>query len=472
MNKEIDLNMILAIHKGGIGENEDEGTEGYVAFMKKSEDAPGLENVGSFKASELKAYFPQLVDHLLKDSYFTVNSPFGIAPYKTKYGFSGVIRKEKQMRYLRSCYVDLDVGRPESKEKQKRKTASATIKRIIDLQDKGKIPNASILARSGQGVYAFWLLHDIESEYRSQRAYPEKITLYKQINSELQKKFKGYAPDKVKDASRVLRVPGSMHTKAGRQVTYWIQADQDGQGFVYSIKELAEFLKIPITESSVPKEISLLQEPAYRKIKARGSAPGRKKGFNELQAKRIRDYLRVEQFNGGFKKGYRRRVLTAYTEILRKAGYSKKDALPLVERSAGNCVPSYPSDDTDHLVIKIVSNVYSEKHVRNWKNKTLCSLLQVTRSEAIEYELETIVPDDLRAERIAEKKAQPSKTELLRTERREAIRKIIEVMGIYISCRKVTKRLEEMGIKTNRTTVNRDLTELGIELRASGRPKK
>jgi len=466
MGNEIDLDMILAVHRQGIGE-----PEGFIGFMRKSEDASGLENIGSFKASELKAYFPQLVEHLLKDSYFTVNSPFGFAPYKTKYGFQGVLRKEKHMRYLRSCYVDLDVGRPESKEKQKRKTASATIKRIIDLQDKGKIPNASIIARSGRGVYAFWLLHDIESDYRSQRAFPEKITLYKQINSGLQKKFKGYAPDKVKDASRVLRVPNSIHTGSGRQVTYWIQADQDGQGFVYSLKELAEFLDIPITNSAIPKEIRLVEDPYIRKIKNRGSAPERKKGFNELQAKRIRDYLRIEQFKGGFKKGYRRRILTVYTEFLSKVGYSKKDALQLVERSALNCVPSYPSDDTDHTVSKLINDVYSGTP-HNYRNETLCKLFQVTKTEAIEFNLESIIPDDLRKERESERKLKPSKREQARLERLEAIKKIIEIHGIYTRCRTVTKMLSGMGIKTNRTTVNKDLTSLGIELRASGRPKK
>jgi len=477
VNKKFNVNesldIISTIHKQGMGE-----PEAYIGLLRKPTPEETPEMIGSFKPSELKSLFPQIVEHLLVDAYFTVNSYYMSdsmkESYKTDYGFQPLFRKEIFLRYLKACYVDLDVGRPGDKEKQKRRTANETLKRIADLEDQGKIPNVSMTAKSGQGVYAFWLLHDIESDTRSQRAWFEKIALYKQIHRELHKKFKGYAPDgKAIDAARYLRIPNTLHGKVKREAKYKITLDQYGQLFVYSLKELAEFLNIPITKSAIPKEIRLLNEPSFREIKEKGSAPNRIKGFQGISVKRIIDYRTIEQINGGWDQGYRRQKLLNFAYFFSLAGLPQADALRALEQSALNCNPPYPSDPTDQALRSIVRKAYTKPRMKN--TATLLKLYQVTKEQAIEFELETIIPDDLRKEREAENKLKPTKTEQARLEREQALKRIIKEHGLYsIKLRRLETMFKEMGIKNcSRTTIGKDLKRMKIELlRASGRPKK
>ena len=50
--------------------------------------------------------------------------------------------------------------------------------RPSDYQDQGKIPPASIIVRSGRGMWVIWLLRDPKTPDRAQPAFPEKIDLY------------------------------------------------------------------------------------------------------------------------------------------------------------------------------------------------------------------------------------------------------------------------------------------------------
>lgn len=84
--------------------------DGYLSFARKDEEGGMMANF-SIQARELTEMFPAIVQWLTKDAYFTVNSSYRVADRLDKTGLPAPLRKEKHLRYLNACYVDLDVGR-------------------------------------------------------------------------------------------------------------------------------------------------------------------------------------------------------------------------------------------------------------------------------------------------------------------------------------------------------------------------
>jgi hypothetical protein len=60
-------------------------------------------------------------------------------------------------------------------------TFGAAFGMVIDYQDQGKIPPASIIVRSGRGLWLMWLLRDPRNPDRAQPAFAEKIDLYLRV---------------------------------------------------------------------------------------------------------------------------------------------------------------------------------------------------------------------------------------------------------------------------------------------------
>lgn len=456
MQGNIDIDMISTIHCGN---------DGYIGFVRKSNnpingEKKHFENLFSIHSDELKNVFPQLKAWLFMDSYFTVNAAFRPAFWNNrKTGFPDVERKEKNLRYLNACYVDLDVGRPGSKEQAQRLTFSEAIYRVSILTELGEILPPSIIARSGHGAYLCWILRDAENPDQPPNAWPETQILYKEINKAFGQKLKALAWDKrAFDAARVLRVPGSYHSTAKRTVTYNLQFDENGKLFIYTLEELAKFLGIPIIETkpiiNIRKIKTELEKPQFRATIDKGSVPKRKNGQIILNVLRTQDLLTLEQYHGGFPHRCRRRRLTVYCEFLRRF-QSKEETLKALQIMAKNCNPPYPSESNDTPIETIVNNIYSNKRgsVRRWTNEKLCKELWVTVDLARELELKTIVPQQVKEER----KSQPSERELKKRERQDAILEILS-SHYHTSCREISRALEKnYGIKVHYATVSREL---------------
>lgn len=464
-----DVSPILELHRA---------PDGYVAFGRKplvpkigrNGQPIGYENLFSIKVAELRGMFPQVASWLTRDAYFTVNSMYRAAPYTHKgTGLHGAYRKEEHLRYLTACYADLDVGRPESAREEQRLTWRDAAAVAGKLMDDGILPQASIFARSGRGVYLFWILRDEADPGMPVRAWPEKLTLYKQINKALHARLTDLAVDRgAFDAARVLRAPNTIHSKTERPATYQIQYDQHFQKYTYTLRELAAFLGIEIAKPSLPKPIVDIVFLPDRPPKSGKKQPGRRKGFNALNAMRAVDLVSLEQYRGGFTRGERTQNLRLYTHWLKLSGVSLPEALTAVSKMAGNCKPPYPSDPNDTPLHKLVSDIYSGKDLpRKHLDTTLCSMLRVTPELARELELQTIIPPEVRKEREAPPGGQRG---LDKAARIEAIQAEIGRRG-GITCREMTNILKAKGFKTNRTTVNKDMTELGYVIHGRGRPK-
>jgi len=473
----LDVESILAIHRD---------TDGYVGFVRKPDpDHPRLdkhgqpysfENLFSIRVDELRNMFPSLVKWLTHDSYMTVHAYWRTAPYSNSMtGLPDVWRKEKHLKSLTACYADIDSGRPDSDEPGAALSWRQAQHQAEILADAGIIPQPSIMARSGRGVYLFWLLRDDDEPTGLPRAWPEKVELYKTCNRALNERLRTHAlpADKVAiDAARVLRVPGSVHRKAVRRVKYVIQLDDQGKGFTYTLPELAKALDITATKGNLPDSTRKLARPAqYRKVKNPGSAPLRSHGRAAVNSLRAQDLITIEQWRGGFlKRGQqyqdgtsspgRRFILTLYAGVLRGADVGRMEALQLLKDMASNMRPSYPSDGPDHdpPVENIVDDEYMATKRRRWKNEKLCSLLGVTVDVARDLDLITIVPEALTIER---DQARPHQDEYI-ADRREYARKYVELHP-DVTARKLAKAYKAKGfVGANHETANQDLNAIGF----------
>lgn len=486
----LDLDSILAIHRDG---------RGYICFGRKPDPTnPPLdkfgnpkvwENLFSIQVNELRTMFPAFVDWLAFDSYFSISQFYRAAPYKNPTtGLPDVWRKEKHLAKLAACYADLDCGRPESIEPGATLTWRQAQHEAERLADNGIIPQPSIMARSGRGVYLIWLLRDEKDLRQLPHAWPEKVTLYKAINRALNEKLRSHllpADSHAIDAARVLRVPGSIHRGVSRRVTYVIQLDEHGKGFVYTLPQLAATLDLPAPGGELPAATrALAQPPQYRrKVKDPGSAPRRSVGTRKLNALRAADLLTIQTWRGGFlKRGMkytdghsspgRRLMLSIYADFLKGSGAPYGEAFSALRSMALNMTPAYPSDspDQDPPVQNLLAAVYLSDTRRFWRNSKLCALLGITAEVARQLDLKTIRPRVVAQEADQARPLQADIVEARRAFAREYLR-----LFHHTTARKLAEAYRHKGfIGANAQTANLDLNAIGYKVTRStgGRPRK
>ena len=438
--------------------------------------------------------FPTVAHWLTHDAYMTVHAYHRAAPYPNRQtGLPDVWRKEKHLRSLTACYADIDSGRPESDEPGGALSWRQAQHQAEALADAGIIPQPSIMARSGRGVYLFWLLRDEKEPTELPHAWPEKVELYKTCNRALNERLRAHqlpADKSAVDAARVLRVPGSIHRKALRRVRYVIQLDDHGTGFVYTLPELAAALDVAALDGDLPDQTRKLARPAqYRKVKNPGAAPLRSHGTLALNALRAQDLLTLSQVRGGFlKRGMkypdgststgRRFVLTLYANFLRGSGADQAAALDALRSMAANMKPApWPDEPGDQTPDNLVEEEYSTVRRRRWTNAKLCALLGVSADLARELDLKTIRPREVATEA---DQARPYKADVIQA-RREWLRDYIDTHpnpggGGRWTARKVRDALTPFSPYPwqNHVTANQDLNAIGYVMRRSrgGRPRK
>ena len=461
------INPIKTIHRG---------KNAYVGF---GADNPDGWNLFSATIEELETNFPFLAKWLVKDAYFTVNSAYGPAPYNTKTtGLPGVLREERHLKYLNACYVDLDLGRPKSENPNARKTPNEAAAEIQDLMDLGKIPQCSLYARSGRGMYLFWLLRDEKDEdsphYLAKGTLKEHLAFYKKVNQKLGERLESLAPDKgCYDGARVLRVPGTIHGKTGNQAVYWVPYDADGRPFTYKLSELAEFLGIdptPISRESGERAFeweeideakrefdSVIDEGVQSFLEETNAAscPERLNGLIALHAKRARDLVLLEQSRGGWDKGDRKRLLTLYARFLRGTQMKKTTIVGEVKTMASRCNPPYPSDPNDTKILKIVTDVLTEAPY-TFTTDFLVEYLSIQSDEVRRLGLQTLVTSEVAEER----KAPFGGRRIVEKEKR--LKVIVEHISQTqdFSARRLVEVLKAHGIEATKSTVDRDLRAL------------
>lgn len=332
---------IEAIHRG---------LDGYVRFLKRNQETGELQPFGSVLVSDLRGWFPEFVEELKRDSYYTLNSYFRPATHRTK-----------DLRHLNSCYADLD---------HHSLTFGQALKQISELQDDGVLPPASIISRSGKGAWLFWLLRDEKEPGQPPGAWPEKVELYLRIQMALHERLidtkpKLGADPNALDASRVTRVPGSVHSGALRRVQYvpqilegatatvdrtrngvWITAELPS----YALAELAEFLELYPERDFKPKQ-----------TKTRKRVPKRVSGWLVVAQRRLADFYILEAARGGFQEGTRNHAVLVLRKFLRDLGEPYDELCKRVQEVAKNCNPPLSTEEVDKALKSSIDLVSTEK---------------------------------------------------------------------------------------------------------------
>lgn len=267
--------------------------------------------------AELREIFPQFVEQLEADSYFSINS--FVAPRLGGRGgrlrpplspdidhIEGIAHPEHRQewaQHLNACYVDLDIYRVHGLDQHD------ALAHVLRLARNGKLPQPSLIVDSGQGLWALWLLRDNRAPNESPQAFPSLKRKYVHINRELTERLSEIGADRQAiDVSRFLRVPGSKNRKntTGARVGYWVPLDENQQHYTYTLDELEQFLGIE--SKKAPQAIEELRESDPNRVE-RGHRGALGVWLKALQRFETLRELRRERRVEVFPKGQRSRAL-------------------------------------------------------------------------------------------------------------------------------------------------------------------
>jgi hypothetical protein len=399
-----DPRFISALHRGA---------DGFVTFHSKADGS--FRTITAFTAGSLNETFDQIRPELEMDSYFSIN------------GFFRAHRSGKTLRYLNAVFIDLDVYNAGL-------TVGQAIGRVVDLQDAGAIPPASMLARSGRGLWLFWILEDPNHAGLPQPAFPEKVEHYTRVGRELRDRLAALGPDAY-DAVRVARVPGSMNPKSSTRVSYWTQAGSDGLFPTYTLDSLGSLIGVP--------------ERAARATRDRrtedSSSEAKRAGWRALQRKRFTQLRALEEMRGGFGEGCRNRAALLCAMFARTNGL---DPMAEVEELAQRCrTPLEPSARR--------GAVRGSEALALVRDQTIADWLQITPAESERLDgwpPAAWYPRDPVADR---------------SDRREARRRLIMELvarfdGRIPSTRTMVVMLADQGHTATAPTIGSDYRALGL----------
>lgn len=401
--------------------------DGYIAFATER-DGDDFRPLVSIKASELETWFPLFRDELLKDAYVGINADWRLRKYGTDgdaYGYP--LHRSDRLRYLNACYVDIDFHKLGL-------DLGTVIGRVVNLQESGQLPHASMIVRSGHGVWLLWLIHDIENEDISQRAFPDKLELYSRIQAAIIERLLPLGADMAaRDAARHLRVPGSLNTGSETNVEWWIQGANES-GYVYTLPQLATLFKAISTRRHHGELVA--------------HNPAKRRGWVALNARRLRDFNTLRAMRGGFSQGCRNNAAKVYAWLLRANAIPKADVLGLVTVMGEQCRP--------RLTRAEIKDAWRYTRLHWMKDQTISNWLNVTAAES--EALEGLPPAGTTAQpaRIITKASKVS-------DRRAAVQAVISQFGRVPPVREMGTILKAKGYAGNHQTVYADYMAIGIK---------
>jgi hypothetical protein len=100
-----------------------------------------------------------------------------------------------------------------------------------------------MLVKSGNGLWLLWLVCDPNAPDKPSGAFTDRLDLYSRIQQSIIERLLPLGADPAaRDATRRIRVPGSLHSESESTVEWWIQGRADS-GYIYTLQELALLLK-------------------------------------------------------------------------------------------------------------------------------------------------------------------------------------------------------------------------------------
>ena len=416
------------------------GHDGYVAFQRREADgAP--HPLFSVPAKELANVFPEFVaPHVGEESFYSINGMYrgGFQQSIVEPKFRSAKWGGRELRWLTACYVDLDFYKKEGM------TAGQAIGVVVDAQDRGAIPPASMLTRSGQGIWCWWFLRDDDNPGHPARAWPEAVATYRRIERQLVRTFASVEPDRVAvDPSRITRVPGSLNRKGQARVGYWIQRDTSGKPFVYKLDDLA--VRLGVAPTRLPEGMQRVLNPK--------ATEGRRRGYKALWAGRLAKIVKLISTRGKIKEGCRNHCALLLATIMHRA---KIDATEiegtLWKFGQAQCEPPMlPSEMEEAFNKRRVYTMFNDFTIGDW--------LKITPEES-EW-----VGWPAAGSRTAADDSMLRTRKDARRARRLAVAGMVEGKSgrNMPTLQAIAEALEEMGIDTCPRTIMKDLQLLGVK---------
>lgn len=406
--------------------------DGYVAFAVERDGGEDFRPLVSIRASELETWFPAFRDQLMKDAFVGINADWRLRSYGEHgavYGFP--LHRSDRLRYINACYVDVDFHKLGL-------DAGTVIGRVINLQDSGQLPYASMIVKSGQGLWLLWLIHDVDDADVSQRAFPDKLELYSRIQNAIIERMLPLGADMTaRDAARHIRIPGSLHTQAEATVEWWIQGAGDS-GYIYTLPELAKVFK------AIPTKRHHGELIAHN--------PAKRRGWVALNARRLKDFNTLRVLRGGFSAGCRNNAAKIYGWLLCCNAIPKADRLALLTVMGEQCLPRLSTPE--------IKAAWRYTGIRRMRDQKIADWLKVTPAES--EVLEHLPPAGLAP---APKPVRVSMAAIKGSiiARRAEIQANITETGNIPTVRSMAAILNSKGHSGNHEIVNRDYKALGIE---------
>jgi len=421
--------------------------DGFVRlFYRPHPEDENLEVVphGSFRAGKLMAMFPEVIEYLTRDAYYTINA-----------FYRGGTSKTEHLRYLNACFIDLDHGKDGV-------TPGKAFGMVLEAIDTGVIPKPSVFVRSGRGTWLFYILRDPNHPDRGQRVHSggKELRLFLSINAEIHRRLALHYPDLqpdggALDASRLTRVPGSINTKAMQYVTYLPWIEQDGVIPSYTLYELADLLELDAAKRS----------PYPPRPKSATSVPKRRGGQRAMKEAMLAEFEVLRAARGGFREGHRNNAVLILASILRGL-YSKEEVLAEVIKLGQECrddrgikLAPLPEDECRRAVESVYKKGYRHGYA------SMARKLGVSPDEESYLGLEKLsINYKSTTGRNYERKTDANKIEL----RRHAIRVVIEENGGRVpSIRKMRSELKKRGHPASIGTISTDYKVLGLTSEAA-----
>lgn len=241
------------------------GTDAHVNFLRKPPDgSTSSGGIAGLPIPQVITEWPRLSGLLDTDGYFSVNSSYSGAPYVNKEtGYRAPWRKEKYLKSLNACYVDLDIGRPDSDIPEQQIPWRRALAMTLELALAGTLPMPTMVSVSGRGLHLYWVLEGMTYLFYpnivGRRSLWHDLWFYKRVNQALARILQPVSADlKSFDGARVLRAPGTRHSTTGRRTLFMLLEDQSipitkknrSQVWSYALDRLADFLGVVTTEAT------------------------------------------------------------------------------------------------------------------------------------------------------------------------------------------------------------------------------
>lgn len=424
-----DAKAILELHRG---------LDAYVRFFRKLPGTGGgsLTPFQSVRVGDLEAWFPQFIEDLWNDSYMSINSFWRAGTTQTR-----------DLRYLNAAYADLDaydLGE------------GAAFEAIQKMQDAKIIPPASILGRSGRGLWCFWMLRDSVDETQPVHAFAEKREWYLRIQSAINHRIAEALPElrpdvNAVDASRLTRIPGSIHSTVVRAVTWLMQLDAAGRRFMYTLDDLGEWFgerpNQPLPQS-------------FHRTKNRSVAPARNRGYRAMHEHRINDLRLLSAYRCGLPDGMRNRAALAMAHSLVCLKMNDDDVMEALTEFTDAMRPPLSSEEVKNVLTD------ARRRPRSMSALKLSEWFDVSVEEASHLDLVQIRPDRAPTYDRANPKGRNRQREL----RRAVLQAIVHELGRVPPVREVQRRMKDFtpSVEAAIRTLLLDMVALGIR---SGRER-